>query len=251
MAPSSRESGGLSSALNVPVRGSLGSAKRMPLVAPFSQLTGPAFHAPRMSGDLPWSKQLTLWSGAIPALHAPGLVGTGRRSTPISPDGSLPWSLDAAHGGWSARMFLHQMLSTSRAGWQPSDTELLLSLSTLAISPLRVAGGSSLSDALLSTAPDSRELYLTPAMVAGLARRASSRKRPLQRVLLRTPQGWRRRTVMCTSRGGDFAFSIPSKRKLSKDSPETGLLGFLVRVVAEWSATPSTSGAPDGSAGAS
>jgi hypothetical protein len=108
------------------------------------------------------SRQLTFSSEEIPALHAPGLEPIDPACTPTSPDGSSPWPGDCAHDGWSARMFLHQMLSTSRSDWQPSDTESLLSRSTLAISQLRVAGGSSLSDALLPTAPDSPELYLTP-----------------------------------------------------------------------------------------
>lgn len=194
-----------------------------------------------------WSRQLTFSVEAIPALHAPELAGIARRSTPTSPDTSLPWQDDYAHDGWSARMFLHQTLSTSPSGWTPSDTEWLLSRSTLAISPLRVASGSSLSDALLPTAPDSPELYLTPAMVMGLARRASLRKRPLQRVLLRTRHGWRRRTVMCSSQNEGYVFSIPAKQKPSKDSPEAGLLAFLAHAVGQCSATPSTSDAPSGS----
>jgi hypothetical protein len=145
-------------------------------------------------------------------------------------------------------MFLHQTLATSRSDWQPSDTESLLSRSTLAISQLRVAGGSSLSDALLPTAPDSPELYLTPAMVMGLLRRAQKRKRPLQRVLLRTRCGWRRRTVTCTSTGEGYVFSIPTRRSFSRDSLEAGLLAHLEAVAGEWSGTPSTPDALSGSA---
>lgn len=185
-----------------------------------------------------WSRQLTFSAEAIPALHAPGLEAIDPPSTPTWPDGSLPWSGDAAHGGWSARMFLHQTRSTLRSDWQPSDTESLLSRSTLEILQLRVAGGSSLSDALLTTAPDSPELYLTPAMVKGLARRAEKRRRPLQRVLLRTPRGWLRRTVTCTSQGVGYVFSIPAKPNPSKGSLEAGLLAFLARAVEEWSETP-------------
>lgn len=229
-----------------------GNAKPTPAPAPSSLDTGQESTSTRTSEPFPqWSRQLTFSAEAIPALHAPELAPIDRLCIPISPDGSSPWPEDLAHDGWSARTFLHQMLSTSRSDWLPSDTESLRSRSTLAISPLRVAGGSSLSDALLTTAPDSPELYLTPAMVMGLLRRAQKRKRPLQRVLLRTQHGWRRRTLTCTNTPEGYAFSIPSKQKLSRDSLETGLLGFLARVAGEWSATPSTSDAPAGSGSAS
>lgn len=176
-------------------------------------------------------KQLTLFAGAIPALHAPELGVIVPVVTPTSPDTSLPWSGDYVLGGWSARMFLHQMLSTSLSAWLPSDTESLLSRSTLGTSQVRVAGGSSSSDALLGSPPDSSELYLTPAMVTGLARRAVARKRPLQRVLLRTPSGWLRRTLTVSSRNGVYVFSIPGRRRDSRDSPETGLLAWLEAAV--------------------
>jgi hypothetical protein len=193
------------------------------------------------------ARQLTFSVEAIRALHAPELAAAAPRSTPTSPDGSLPWPDDYAHDGWSARMFLHQTLSTSHSDWLPSDTESLLSHSTLAISPLRVAGGSSLSDVLLPTAPDSPKLYLTQAMVTGLLRRARRRRRPLQRVLLRIPHGWRRRTVTCTSQGEGFVYSIPSRQKLSRDSPEAGLMAFLAQLVSGCLETPSTFAVLNGS----
>ena len=243
----SAASAALSLGSSGPARMSPGSASATPPASPSSSGTGPTSPATTTFDAYPWSRQLTFSAEATPALHAPELAAAAPPSTPTSPDGSLPWPDDCAHDGWSARMFLHQTLSTSRSDWQPSDTESLLSRSTLAISPLRVAGGTSLSAALLPTAPDSPELYLTPAMVMGLLRRALKRKRPLQRVLLRTPCGWRRRTLTCSSRGEDYAFSIPGKPKPSRDSLEAGLLAFLAHVVAAWSATPSTSDAPIGS----
>src|SRR5574341_1707700 len=59
-------------------------------------------------------KQSFLFSEAIPALRAPVLEVSGPLVIPTCPDTSLPWSQDYAHGGWSARMFLHQMLAISR-----------------------------------------------------------------------------------------------------------------------------------------
>ena len=142
-------------------------------------------------------------------------------------------------------------MSSSQLDHSLPDTEWLLLHSTLETSQLRVAGGSSLSDALLPTAPDSPELYLTPVMVKGLLRRAQRRNRPLQRVLLRIPCGWRRRTVTYSSQDGDYVYSIPSSVRLFKDSPEGGLMAFLAASGARCAEMPSTSVAPNGSENAS
>lgn len=180
--------------------------------------------------------QSTLFAEEIPALRVPWPEGIGRVSIPTCPDTSLLWLGDFAHRGWSARMFVHQILSTSLPGWSCSDTESLLSHSTLVISQVRVAGGSSVSAALLSYAPDSSDLYLTPQMVVGLLRRGWKRKRPLQRVLLRTPTGWLRKTLTVTSRDGVYECSIRSNVKPCRGSPEAGLLDYLARAVESCSA---------------
>jgi len=54
--------------------------------------------------------QLTLFVEVIPAPHIPGQAQYGEQDIPISPDISLPWLDDCVHNGWSARMFLHQLL---------------------------------------------------------------------------------------------------------------------------------------------
>lgn len=115
----------------------------------------------------------------------------------------------------------------------------------------RRAGGSGSYPALLTSAPDSPELYLTPPMVRALLRRAHRRQRPLQRVLLRTPRGWLRRIVTYSSLGEDFEVSISSSANLSKGSPEAGLLAFLAAAGVRCSATPSVCRALSGSAVAS
>jgi hypothetical protein len=139
----------------------------------------------------------------------------------------------------------------------------LLSASTLETSRVRVAGGKSLSDVLEPEPPTSEEHYLTPRMVMGLVRRMQRRRRPLQRVLLRTPRGWRRRTVMCTSRAqmhssqnslpldkkqettcmtaDGYEFSLPRNASASRDSPEVGLLVFLAAAVEQCLETQSRS----------
>lgn len=182
--------------------------------------------------EQPHQKQLTFWPEEIPALRAPELAGLSTPAVPICPDTSLQWSDDYAHDGWSARMFLHQMIKSLRPAWSYLDTERLLSCSTLGILPVRVAGGSSLSDALEKASPDSAAQYLNPQMVVGLARRSKKRKRPLQHVLLRIPTGWRRRTVIVSSQGEGFEFSLPKSVKVFKDSPEAGLLDWLRESVA-------------------
>lgn len=112
-----------------------------------------------------------------PAAHLRGRAGP--QPTPICPDGSLPWSGDCGPGGWSAKMFLHQMLSILDSRWKPSDTERLLSVSTAETLQVRVDGGSSLSAALLPSAPDSPELYLKLRSLSALIKRAARQKRPL------------------------------------------------------------------------
>ncbi len=183
-------------------------------------------------------KQWIFWPEETLALFARVPAGIDQASIPISPDTSLPWSQDFTHGGWSARMFLHQMLSGSLSGWMPSDTESLPSLSILATLQVRVGDGNSCSDVLLSYTPDLPELYLTPQMVLGLCRRAIKRKRPLQHVLLRTACGWRRKTLIASSRGGAFEFSFPRKQRPSRGSLEAGLLDLLNVAVAQCSAMP-------------
>jgi len=180
---------------------------------------------------------------------SPGV--TGQPLGPICPDGSLPWSADCGPNGWSAKMYLHQMLSNSLSGWNPSDTERLLSVSTVGTLQVRVAGGNSCSAALLDSPPSSENLYLTPLMVLGLLRRAHRRRRPLQRVLLRTPSGWRRRTLIVTSQAGGYGVSLPKNARPCKDSPEAGLLDFLNHAAGSCSAMPSQfllfDGSEDGS----
>lgn len=224
----SRESAGSASGLSEPACGRSRFASGTAHVAASLPGTGrallscPTSKPPQQADLMP-----IFMSVAIPVRRGPELADVDRRAIPILPDGSLPWSAAAGPGGWSARMFLHQTLSTSRPGWTPSDTERFLSCSMLATSQLRVAGGSSLSAVLLSEPPPSGRLYLTAPMILGLFRRAVKRRRPLQRVLLRTPRGWLRRTLTVTSRAGGYDFSLPKNANLFRGSLEAGLLAWL------------------------
>lgn len=184
-------------------------------------------------------RQRTLFAEETLAQSDQELVDIDLLAIPTCPDTSLPWSDDYALGGWSARMFLHQMLCTSQPAWSCSDTESLLSRSILAISPVRVGDGTTCVPALMPESPPlSSGLYPTPASIAGLARRATKRRRPLQRVLLRTATGWLRKTLFCSSRGSGYAFSLPKRQKASRDSPEAGLLDFLNAAVEQCLARP-------------
>jgi hypothetical protein len=184
-------------------------------------------------------RQSTLFAEETLALRAPALAEIVPLSIPTCPVTFLPWSDDLNHGGWSARMFLHQMLSTSRPAWQCSDTESLPWRSTLAILRVRVGAGTTCVHAMTPEPPPlSSGLYPNPASLAGLARRAVKRKRPLQRVLLRTETGWRRKTLFVSSRGEGYEFYLSKRQKPSRDSHEAGLLDFLNDAVARWLERP-------------
>src|SRR5262249_48241901 len=107
--------------------------------------------------------------------------------------------------------------------------------STLVISRARVAGETTCVHAMTTEPPPfSSGLYPTPVSIAGLARRAAKRKRPLQRVLLRTATGWLRKTLFVSSLDTGYEFWLPKRRKPFKGSPEDGLLDFLNGAVGQW-----------------
>jgi len=221
-----------------------GKSRRTIMRKGFSKSTGPRLSDFRIlprSSAAAFLKRLRsiarLSPAAIPALfvRGPGLAVS--RDIPTYRDTSLPWSDDFALHGWSAKMFLHQMLSNSSPHWKCSDTDSLLSNSTVAILRVRVAKDISVSDVLLTSCPSSSELFLTRRMILDLAKRAVKNRRRLQRVLLRTRTGWRRSVVIVSSRGGGFGFSLAKSEKPCKDSPEAGLLAYLEDAVACYSAT--------------
>ncbi len=105
--------------------------------------------------------------------------------TPTYPDTSLPWSDDMSHNGYSARMFLHQLLTGFRPRWKPSDTERLLSAWMPPKLRGKVGNGISFVGAFNDPGCSSAECLRTPKMVRGVIRRALARGRSL-RVLLHT-----------------------------------------------------------------
>lgn len=152
---------------------------------------------------------------------------TEPRAIPTSPDTGLPWSEDFALGGWSAKMFLHQLLRTSRPAWKPSDTEQLLSEWT----PLRIRGkagkGITLLDVIKPAVKVSADSFRTSRMAQGVIRRALARGRSF-RLLLRTERDTIPVIVTFgTPRENDSAFWTLRSAKPLPDSLATGLLDFL------------------------
>lgn len=122
---------------------------------------------------------------ATPVQNTPEPEATARQNIPICPDTALPWLEDSSLGGWSAKMFLHQLFHTFLPLWRPSDTEQLLSGWT----PLRIrdkAGKEiSLSDYVKKPGAASEASFRSSRMVQGLIRRSLGRGRSF-RLLLRT-----------------------------------------------------------------
>jgi len=190
-----------------------------------------------MNGQGMNSHQLTLSLVVTHARKDPPQRAVINQDIPTCPDTSLPWSEDATHGGWSARMFLHQMLSHSNSAWKPSDTQRLLSNSTVKILRLRVAGGSSLSEILNIPLKELKKRFITQRALAGIIKRHVRREKPLRLVLLPTRYGIQRVTILCTNQEGDYVFSLRKNEKPSRDSPEAGLLTLLSTAVGSCSET--------------
>ena len=114
-------------------------------------------------------RQLTLFAEAIPVPDIVARVQQQPVVAPICPDTSLPWSEDCGPGGWSAKTFLHQLLSTSTRHWQPSDTEQLLSDWIPHRRHANPEREISLSDVLERPGQSSERCFPTPKAVRGLA----------------------------------------------------------------------------------
>lgn len=170
-------------------------------------------------------KQLTLFAEATHAQSTQGPEVTDPAKVPICPDTSLPWSEDSNLGGWSARMFLHQLLTTSMPHWTHLDTEQLLSEWT----PQRLQGSHdkeiSLSDVIKKPGMAYEDSFRTSKMVQGLIRRALARGKSL-RVLLRTEQDTIPVIVTFLNPDDYESWTVTSERRLP-DYLKDGLMDFL------------------------
>jgi len=155
---------------------------------------------------------------------------------PTCPATSSPWSQDAALGGWSARMFLHQVSSTSKPLWTTSDTERLLSASSPRHLRASFGRGITLSGVIKPPRKASATCFRTPRMVEGLIRRALARGRSL-RLLLRTGRDTIPVIVTFGNKGTGYeSWTLKSARPL-RASQRDGLLAFLKRHAPECSGT--------------
>lgn len=179
-----------------------------------------------------YGKSMTDWSTAplfseeTRARAIPAPAATEIVKAPTSPDISLPWLEDFSLNGWSARMFLHQLLTTSQPAWSISDTEQLLFESTPLKLRANLGSGISLSAVVGPIANTFDPCFRTAQMVQGLIRRALARGRSL-RLLLLIEQDTIPVIVTFGSRNSDYA---SWRLKSEKDLPDflaDGLLDFL------------------------
>ncbi len=128
-------------------------------------------------------RQLNLFTAATHAQGTPGLDRQQPAQVPICPDISLPWSDDAGPGGWSAKMFLHQLSIISRQRWTPLDTESLLSGSTVLRLRASPARESSLLGCVKPPGKAFGNSFLTPSQVEYVVKRHCLREKLLHVLL--------------------------------------------------------------------
>lgn len=173
------------------------------------------------------SKPRTCSSGETRAKRTQSPSVTANHQAPTSPDTSLPWSQDYAHGGWSGRMFYHQLRAISTPHWSPSDTEHALSCLTVDPLPLNRAREITLSQVLDTPEELSDRLFLSPAMVRRFVLSSVRRCRTISRVLLRGRTGLTFLKISCSRRARGFVFSAQPSTNVSKASRKGGPLDFL------------------------
>jgi len=182
------------------------------------------------------SLQLRLLVAEIPVPFAQKLKAAAKAVPPISPDTSLPWSQDYALDGWSARMFLHQIMSISMQHWQPSDTERLLSawipLKLLA----KVGKGISLSAIIKPPGQASSISFRTPTMVRGLLRRTLKQRKSFRLLLL--AERLTIPVIVIFTKPDDYASWMVTSAKPLPVSLRDGLLDFLKQHAPFFTAMP-------------
>ena len=234
-----------------------GRSSRLRFVVECSSADGPRRLAMTMSaascglacmrmGRQPW----TLSPEAIPALSVRLPDWAGQAVIPTSPDISLPWSAACGPGGWSAKMFLHQMLLTSSPGWRPSDTERLLSRSILCCLRVRTGGGRSPSDILDPSPPDSAHLYTSLRSIRRGLLAITKYRKPFRALWSRTATGWQRSRVSASSRDAECAsspsLSVSGLPGFPADGPPVSPDTALAMLSGTHSLHPSLNGSEDG-----
>jgi len=176
------------------------------------------------------SKPLILSVPGITVNLIPGPDQSGVQKFPTSPDISLPWSPISGPGGWSAKMWLHQMIKISLPHWNYSDTELLLSEQMPLRLQAKTGSGILLSDVIKRPAQASiNSCYLTAKAVKGIVRRSLKRNKSF-RVLLSTEHDTIPVIVIFGNRQKkDLEYWTVKSEQPLRDSLKIGLLDFLNR----------------------
>ena len=178
----------------------------------------------------------TLFAAATPARHTAERGPTARQGTQTSRDTSSPWPSDCALGGWSARMFCHTLLATSRPGWSYSDTERWLSDWMPLALHANPESGISLSAVLAPLGQASPASFRSVRMVRGLLRRVVKRARSL-RVLLHDELATMPVIVTFGSQAEDCESWTVKNADALPASLVDGLLDYLKRCWRECTAT--------------
>jgi len=171
------------------------------------------------------NSQSMFFAVETPARSTVEHAAMGTLTVPTLPDTSLPWPEDTARGGWSARMFLHQLLTTSPQPWSHLDTERLLSEQTPHHLRAKLGSGISLSDVIKPPSRSYAGAYRSAKTVRGLMRRSLARGRSL-RVLLRTERDTIPAIVTFTTPADCESWTLKSENN-SLDSLAVGLMAFL------------------------
>lgn len=173
--------------------------------------------------------QLNSWLLEIPVPNIPEPEATEPQNIPTCPVTVSAWSDDAALNGWSARMFLHQLLTTSRPHWNVLDSERLLSAWTPFHIRDRAVNEISLSAVIKPAGKASEKSFMTSRTVEGIIRRAWARGRSF-RLLLRIEQDTIPMIVTFGTRQNKSSeyWTVKSGKPLP-DSLKAGLLDHLKR----------------------
>jgi len=173
------------------------------------------------------TEQLPLFPEAIRVLVDRERNQFGVQNIPTCPDTSLLWLGDFAHDGWSARMFLHQMLVILRPRWTCLDTDRLLQTRMPHRIRAKIDGAKSLSAVLKSPGQAQPWVYLSDTAIKGLLRRCFRRQRAIL-VLLHT-RGDTMRVMVTFGKGKNSELQIQMKEHDSLDFLKDGLLNYLTK----------------------
>lgn len=175
------------------------------------------------------SNQSDLFAEVTHALYEVERKEIEKRRVPTCPDISLPWSEAAGQNGWSAKMFLHQMMCFLKPHWKFLDTERLLSGQIPRYIQDKTNSAILLSAVLKKPGQADLSSYISERAVKGLLKRAKIRRTPIL-VLLRNDVDTMRVMVTFGTAGELCVSQIVRKGQHSLVSLVDGLKDYLIRV---------------------